>query len=186
MKTGRRSAKIHTPALDLLPCDLTTMDIVLENDPQKLGSHLGVEVRPGWSEYGLEPFRWTRDTLAVQPDNRGWLTYLIVHFNDNRLIGTCGFKGKPDAAGYVEIGYEIIPEYRLQGLATEVARSLVERAFKYAEVTAVLAHTLPTDNPSTSVLRKAGLNRIGKVVDPDEGAVWRWRITQAEFRYRGR
>jgi RimJ/RimL family protein N-acetyltransferase len=41
---------------------------------------------------------------------------------------------------------------------------------------AVLAHTLPQENPSTGVLRRNGFVRDGEAEDPDEGTVWRWRL----------
>jgi hypothetical protein len=41
---------------------------------------------------------------------------------------------------------------------------------------AVIAHTLPEVNSSTSVLVRNGFVRDGEATDPDEGTVWRWRF----------
>jgi RimJ/RimL family protein N-acetyltransferase len=101
--------------------------------------------------------------------------HFIVHADDNRLIGLGGFKGAP-AGGQVEIGYEIAPAYRGLGLATEAARGMVDHAFGDPRVDHVLAHTLPRDSPSTSILRRLGLRFIEALDDPDDGPIWRWRL----------
>jgi ribosomal-protein-alanine N-acetyltransferase len=38
----------------------------------------------------------------------------------------------------------------------------------------VRAHTLPNPNASTRVLTKCGFHRVGEVIDPEDGLVWRW------------
>lgn len=42
---------------------------------------------------------------------------------------------------------------------------------------AVIAHTLCQPNASTRVLEKCGFARDGFGEDPDEGQVWRWKLT---------
>ena len=60
------------------------------------------------------------------------------------------------------------------GYATEAAQSLTEYAFSSGKVRVVRAHTLPEPNASTRVLTKCGFRRIGEVIDPEDGLVWRW------------
>ena len=93
-------------------------------------------------------------------------------------VGQCGFKGPP-AAGEVEIAYGIDPEHRSQGFATEAAEALVAYAFADSRVQLVRAHTLPDSNASARVLTKCGFTRVGEVVDPDDGLVWRWEKRRA-------
>jgi RimJ/RimL family protein N-acetyltransferase len=38
----------------------------------------------------------------------------------------------------------------------------------------IRAHTLPEMNASCRVLEKAGFKRLGEVIDPEDGLVWRW------------
>lgn len=54
--------------------------------------------------------------------------------------GERGFKGPP-AAGTVEIGYAVLPQYHGQGYATEMVRSLVGWALRHAEVNQIVAGT---------------------------------------------
>jgi RimJ/RimL family protein N-acetyltransferase len=43
------------------------------------------------------------------------------------------------------------------------------------------AHTLADTNPSTKVLEKIGMRKIGTAHDPDEGEVWHWRLTREDY-----
>jgi RimJ/RimL family protein N-acetyltransferase len=89
------------------------------------------------------------------------------------VIGMAGFKGRP-VEGVVEIAYGIAPGYQGRGYATEAARALCEFARASGEVTLLRAHTLPERNASTRVLEKCGFEKMGEVVDPEDGPVWRW------------
>jgi ribosomal-protein-alanine N-acetyltransferase len=100
--------------------------------------------------------------------------FTLVHQGSETVVGSCGFKGPPDADGMVEIAYGIAPEQQGKGYATEAAAELVSYAFASAAVRVVRAHTLPLPNASTRVLTKCGFQKIGEVMDPDDGLVWRW------------
>ena len=90
------------------------------------------------------------------------------------VIGTAGFTGPPDANGEVEIAYAVDPEYQGRGYATEAADALVNYAYGFETVRLVRAHTLPVSSASTRVLSKCGFERVGEIVDPNDGPVWRW------------
>jgi RimJ/RimL family protein N-acetyltransferase len=47
-------------------------------------------------------------------------------------------------------------------------------AFASGQVRVVRAHTLPELNASARALTKCGFKRVGEVVDPEDGLVWRW------------
>jgi RimJ/RimL family protein N-acetyltransferase len=100
--------------------------------------------------------------------------FVMVHQATESVVGKCGFKGPPGADGVVEIAYGVAIEHQGKGYATEAAAALVSYAFSHAEVRLVRAHTLPEPNASTRVLTKCGFRRVGEVIDPDDGLVWRW------------
>lgn len=102
--------------------------------------------------------------------------FTLVHRADGSAVGKCGFKGPPGADGTVEIAYGVAPEHQGKGYATEAAAALVTYAFKHPQVRVVRAHTLPQPNASTRVLTKCGFRKVGEVIDPDDGLVWRWEI----------
>lgn len=76
----------------------------------------------------------------------------------------------------MEIGYEICVDFRLIGLATEMAKGLIEHVWKFPEVQLVTAHTLATDNPSTQVLKKAGFSFASEVPSGELDTIWRWEL----------
>lgn len=100
--------------------------------------------------------------------------FALIQRADNAFVGSCGFKGSPNANGAIEISYGVDPDYRGNGYATEAAQALVTYAFENSKVHVVRAHTLPEANASTRVLIKCGFKQIGEVIEPDDGLVWRW------------
>ena len=101
------------------------------------------------------------------------LGYTLVRTDDGVPVGQCGFKGPP-RDGFVEIAYMVAPEYEGRGYATEAARGLVEIALGSDKVRVVIAHTIERANASSRVLVKNGFATAGQVIDPEDGAVWKW------------
>jgi ribosomal-protein-alanine N-acetyltransferase len=100
--------------------------------------------------------------------------FSIVLRDSDTAVGRAGFKGPPAADGVVEIAYGLNPDYQGKGYATEAAEALTAYAFSSGKVRVVRAHTLPESNASARVLTKCGFRRIGEVIDPEDGLVWRW------------
>lgn len=170
---------IQTGSLRLIPCELTHLEAFLRNR-EELEPLLGVSVPDSWPHFP-NSMAYAYKHLKADPSLLGWWTYLIIHVGDKALIGSGGFKGKPDASGMVEIGYEIVPEYRNRGLATEAARGLVRYAFSQKEINTVEAHTLAELNPSTKVLEKIGMKYVAAVPDPELDEIWQWRLTREDY-----
>jgi ribosomal-protein-alanine N-acetyltransferase len=107
---------------------------------------------------------------AVMP----WVGYLALDGPMRRVVGTCGFKGAPDADRAVEIAYFTFSGEEGRGVATAMAEALVRVARASAQVSVVRAHTLPEHNASCRVLVKVGFEHAGSIMDPEDGPVWRW------------
>ena len=90
-------------------------------------------------------------------------------------LGFGGFVAPPNALGEVEIGYLTFPAHEGRGVASAVAAEMLGIA-RANGLAAVISHTLPEENASTTVLRRNGFVRAGEAQDPDEGTVWRWRV----------
>jgi [ribosomal protein S5]-alanine N-acetyltransferase len=150
-------------------------------------------VRPFEELIGLGAAAGLRDLLVSDDVSPAWLQRLraareadpwehgfaVVHRASRSVIGSAGFKGPPDGEGAVEIAYGIAPGFRGRGYATEAAAGLVAFAAGSDRVRLVRAHTLPAPNASTRVLAKCGFARVGDVVDPEDGPVWRWERAAA-------
>lgn len=134
----------------------------------------GIPVVAGWVGFpeALPP----SVAAAGRQDADPWGSHLFFE-DELGLVGFGGYKGEP-RDGHIEIGYAIAPEVQGRGLASAAVAEMVTRA-KDAGVDVVVAHTLPEENASVSVLRKAGFTRVGTGADPDggvEGDVWRWEL----------
>lgn len=117
----------------------------------------------------------TLDLYAKTGATEPWISYFAFRDSDNALLGTCAFKSAP-MQGLVEIAYFTFPGHEGQGVASVMARELLKIAFDDYGVKAVLAHTLPEENASTSILRKRGFTLVEAVEDPDDGPIWRWAL----------
>lgn len=95
--------------------------------------------------------------LLRDPAVQGWSFWYLVVTKSNELAGLCGFKGRPDTGGSVEIGYSVLSQFRGQGLATEAAMRLIGWAFTHREVRQVSAETFPHLKSSIRVLEKNGM-----------------------------
>jgi [ribosomal protein S5]-alanine N-acetyltransferase len=117
----------------------------------------------------------TAEFLAATDAPPAWGGYLALEGPTRRVVGTCGFKGRPDADGAVEIAYFTFPGEEARGVATAMAAVLVQVASgRVPGVSVVRAHTLPERNASCRVLEKVEFQRAGHVIDPEDGPVWRW------------
>jgi RimJ/RimL family protein N-acetyltransferase len=153
------SVSLHTAHLELVP---RTRDEVLADIAEMSAS----------DQQQLSPV-WLAQLAASAPVDPWVHGYSLVQRRSAMVVGGCGFKGPP-ADGTVEIAYGVSPEQRNRGYATEAAGALVTYALACAEVSVVCAHTLPNSVASQRVLEKCGFERVGDVVDPDDGLVWRF------------
>ena len=117
---------------------------------------------------------WLARALVATDVDPWTLGFALVHQATNIVVGMCGFKGPPGADETVEIAYGVAPEHQGKGYATEAAEALVTYAFNSGKVRVVRAHTFLEANASTRVLAKCGFQKVGEVIDPEDGLVWRW------------
>lgn len=166
---------IETKNLKLIPCDTEILKSAIAGN-EDLAKKINAAVQENWTEFGVVALRYSHDKLAESEGEKNWWTYFPVYKQENKLIGSGGYKGSPAMDGTVEIGYEIAPQYRNRGLATEMTMGLIENAFRDGRVKSIIAHTLGMENPSTKVLRKCGFERAGEIQDPDDGMIWKWEL----------
>lgn len=102
-----------------------------------------------------------------------WTGYLARLGDD--IVGACAFKS-PVANGQVEIAYYTFPPHEDSGVATTMARQLLMIARKAMPDIAVTAMTEPRSNASNAILQKLGFRYTGTVHDPEDGAIWSWRL----------
>ena len=128
-------------------------------------AELGAIVPPEWPPalFGGSVMRAVQAQL-LNPAEHGWSAWYLLDAQPVPpvAIGMCQFKGRPDAAGAVEISYAILDRYRGRGYATEAVARLVTWAFGHQNVQQVTAETLPHLRNSIRVLEKVGMAPAGK------------------------
>lgn len=130
----------------------------------------------GWNWLGGGPCEGTR-TMAGSVARAAeigwhrppWGLYVVVHRAGGPVgglaLGSIGFHGPPSEDGTVEIGYDLVPEARGVGHATEAARAITALAFTHPPVRSILALTTPENAASQRVLARSGFTRAEQ--DPD-------------------
>ena len=113
--------------------------------------------------------------LRAAPTSSPWTHgFILVERATGAGVGSCGFKGPPDADGVVEIAYGLEPAYWGRGYASEAVRVLSRYALGAGVARCVRAHTRPDNAASTRVLDACGFSCLGEVLDPEDGRVSRW------------
>ena len=102
-----------------------------------------------------------------------WISYLVSA--DQVFVGTCAFRTQP-REGRVEIAYFTFPGFEGRGIASAMARALIQIARDADPGIELMAQTLPVENASNSILRKLGFKFAGTVDHEEEGRVWEWRL----------
>jgi RimJ/RimL family protein N-acetyltransferase len=65
----------------------------------------------------------------------------------------------------LELGFRLLPSFWGQGVATELSRALIDKAFRELGAEEVFARTLQGNSASQKVLLKCGLSLVGRAVD---------------------
>jgi RimJ/RimL family protein N-acetyltransferase len=155
--------------LEFMPATLRVLRH-LAADPEDFAEQYGIRLHDRSQEIADHSLNFLKSfPYETRPDHLG---YFVFEGESQQMVGTCSFKGRP-VEGVVEIAYYTLPGYEGRGIATEMAKFLLDRAAAMAEVTTVIAHTMPEPNASTRVLEKIGMSFAGD--DTEDGEpVWRW------------
>jgi ribosomal-protein-alanine N-acetyltransferase len=89
--------------------------------------------------------------------------FAITFPNDDRVIGNCGIRRKPENDWEADIGYELAPEYWSRGYATEAALAIVNFGFQTLKLHRISAWCIADNTASARVLEKAGLRLEGRL-----------------------
>lgn len=172
---------IETPRLRLVPFALPLMLAARDGELAAVGEALGAAVPRGWPSDGVRDYQLPSQIGALRKGvDLKWLGRLIITRGAGNpargpeLAGVINLKGEPDAAGRVEIGYEVVEAQRRQGYATEAAHALLAWCFRQPPVKAVLARTLPHNEISAHMLQRLGFERLGPQRDASLGEMIVW------------
>lgn len=145
--------------------------------PVPLGERLtGPHHRPLW--------RRRHRQVDADPADAGWVTGVVWDPVRAVAVGRAGFHGPPDAAGMVEVGYEIDPPYRRQGYARAALRLLLDRAAREPAVTVVRASVRPDNAASLALVTAHGFVPVGEQEDEEDGPETVLEVAPRRTRFR--
>jgi len=180
---------LQTSRLALVPATATFLRAELESHAA-LARALNAEIPANWPPelYDQDAIRYSLSWVLDHPNQAGWGFHYVLRRPTSSeaplLVGTGGFKGAPDEAGSIELGYGILPEHQRLGYATEAVRGWVDFAFASPPVRTVVGQTLPHLTASIRVLEKAGFRHVGAGNDPFAPAgeqVIRYELSRDDF-----
>ena len=102
-----------------------------------------------------------------------WVSYYLC--DENKIVGCCSFKGKPDSDNRVELAYYTFSQFEGKGYGSKMCKLLKGISCEHKNVT-LFAKTLARDGASPSILKKNGFKCTGTVIDPEDGEVWEWLL----------
>ena len=173
--------KVVISRLELVPFKLEIVQAAIVGNDQ-LAKLLGVKVPPNWlDEKPIQLLSEIADILHKYPLQREWgWGHLVIHKEDNTLIGHITLKIIPDETGLptgsLEFGYFIVPSYQQQGYGTEASKAMVDWAFCQPSVQKLTAGCNADNIASKRILEKIGMQHI-----ETRGNVLVWKLDKKAF-----
>ena len=157
-----------TDRLDLHPLPLPVLDAVLEGDLARARALVPYDITDATFAEDGYVLRLRQGQLRADPSELPWLYRAAVRRGTREAVARGGFHAPPDADGTVEIGYSVQPQWRRQGLATEIAAGLIGWAREQGAARC-LASTSPDNAASQGVLARLGFVQTGEQLDEVDG-----------------
>lgn len=150
---------LHTERLRFLPMVCEHAEVALHGGAAALHAYTGLHIPAGLLTPAhidhILPVRLAK--LQHDPTLADWYGW-IVHDATDTLIGTIGYKSKPDDHGTVEISCALHEDWQGRGLASEIVNALIHWAFQQPNVLCITAFPVhPENKASIAILRKLGM-----------------------------
>lgn len=169
---------IHTERLHILPLTVSALELYLQgNDLFELQQALTLTNRTVNPEVKRYVESITLPCMRMAPDDHYlfFTFWLVIDLDSKLVVAELGFKGIPNPAGVVEIGYGTMEHVRNRGYMTEAVGGLLQWSAKRKEIATVIAETVITNTASIRVLQKNGFEQYDQIGDM---LWWRSRFTQ--------
>ncbi|MFN2388785.1 MAG: GNAT family N-acetyltransferase [Actinomycetota bacterium] len=159
---------IRSERLDLVSTGAPFMRAVLEGRLEVAQGLAGMELPPGWDRRAEWLLRVRLSQIENDPATAPWLLRLVKLRATGAMVGHVNFHGPPDTEGWAEIGYEIEPEHRKRGYASEASRAMFWWAAERG-VASFRASVAPDNQASLALVQRLGFHRIGEQWDDLDG-----------------
>jgi [ribosomal protein S5]-alanine N-acetyltransferase len=180
VKNGAASDLV-SPRLVLRALDSHFLTLCLLAEYQPAASYLMGHLPDDWfAKWQLMAMR-LKD-LQQDPGYLPWGLRAILARDSGEMIGHIGFHTRPNpdylaALGThgVELGYEIYPRWRRQGIAAEALEAMLQFA-RQQGVSRFILSISPDNQASTALARSFGFQQFGEQVDEEDGLELLYRL----------
>ncbi|MCI3922686.1 GNAT family N-acetyltransferase [Paenibacillus sp. TRM 82003] len=171
--------RIHSARLTLIPLDAEEL-AMFANDPKKLEEKLSLRNTGVILDAELrEALSYRRSKAAADEEHYMWHTnWVVIHTEENRIVGGVMLKGPPNERGEVVLGYYTFPPYQGKGYMTESIAAMKAWLFEHPNVALVIADTEKGNTASHRVLEKAGATRYR---ESEELIYWKFERTGGDY-----
>jgi len=163
--SGKITPNIATPRLELVAITPESLTSEQASDG-RLGEILHCRVTSEWPHADWEPhvLSLLQQRFADDPSEIGWHRYILLRPINNQpatLIGSLGGLRWPEDPEDAEIGYAILPEFRLRGYALEATKAMLTWIEATRAAKTIFAHTFPHLTGSIRILEQCGFTLEG-------------------------
>ena len=158
---------LYTARLRLEPVT-AELSAIANEGVDALARQLDADIPTDWMRSGLPLVKQRQQSFRTWRPMRA----VAIHRGDNRVIGDVRFERMAGPDPVYEVGYAIIPAYRLHGYAVEAAGRVVDWLFETGEAELIWAGCDRRNKASVKTLRK-----LGFWLDGSRGDAFWWRLT---------
>lgn len=130
------------------------------------------------------PLPYRIPQIAEHPERSPYLLRMAVHRQARCIIGSAGFHGMPDADGMIEIGLEVVPQWRGQGLAKEILHGMWGWVVRQPGVRTLRYCVSPSNDASQAIIQGIGGTLIGQQMDEIDGPEDIYQLAAQGYRER--
>jgi len=129
------------------------------DDLVRMHTDAAVMARLGGKAWNYDETRAFLDRLNDHWDRHGYGVWTVREKDSGRFLGRAGLRRKAiEGFTETELLYAYMPNVWDQGVATEVARAVVDLSFERLKFPSLVAFTLPNNMPSRRVMEKTGFS----------------------------
>jgi len=151
--------KIETERLLLIPFTRQLCHLINDKDFVEL-QNKGLNAGDGYPDHEtLDTIPKIVANIELSNGPTGFESWVIITKKEMKIIGDVGFKGIPNQAGEIDLGYGIISSERKKGYATESAKALSDWALAQPIVTKITAKCLIENGDSKKILQKLNFKK---------------------------
>ncbi|WP_127127577.1 GNAT family N-acetyltransferase [Pseudoflavitalea rhizosphaerae] len=169
---------LETSRLHILPLDVPALELYLQgNNLFELEQGLTLTNRNVHTDVKRYVNTITLPCMRRAPEDHFlfFTFWLVIEKKSRLVVAEMGFKGVPNPAGVVEIGYGTVEGARNKGFMTEAVAAIIHWSSKRQDISSVLAETAKTNTASIRVLQKNGFEQYDQKGDM---LWWRTVFTQ--------